>query len=150
MCIKYHTIHHTPYTAGEKELYQQSQCFVPITSKVLVIRHASDATRMIDEAIYTALKEMKPVYLEIPVNLATFKVPVPADWSLPSGLPAPASDPITLQQAKADILTCINAAVKPVLLAGTSPPLTLPMSLCHPILPHPPPSPHSAGNDQPA
>ena len=36
---------------------------------------------MIDEAILTALREKKPVYLEIPVNLNSQKIPIPSPLS---------------------------------------------------------------------
>ncbi len=111
-----HIIHHT---VGELDLYQQSKCFSPIVAGTYVIRHHSDAARMIDEAIYTALRRRKPVYLEVPVNLATYKIPAPVSWSDPSEYPRQASDPVSLAAAKYDILAAINAAVKPVLIAGS-------------------------------
>jgi TPP-dependent 2-oxoacid decarboxylase len=39
---------------------------------------------MIDEAIITALYEMKPVYLEIPVNINGQKIPIPSPISFTS------------------------------------------------------------------
>ena len=40
-----------------------------------------DAAVMIDEAILTALREKKPVYLEIPVNLNSQKIATPSPLS---------------------------------------------------------------------
>eukprot|EP00981_Chlorochromonas_danica_P015862 scaffold14717_cov168-Ochromonas_danica.AAC.9 len=111
-----HIIHHT---IGEVDIYQQSKCYEPIVAKTLVARHHSDCARMIDDAIHTALTKRKPVYLEIPVNLSTFKIPAPIDWSSPADLPKPYSDPATLSAAKDAILASLNASVKPVLLAGS-------------------------------
>lgn len=36
---------------------------------------------MIDDAILTALREKKPVYLEIPVNMNSQKIPIPSPLS---------------------------------------------------------------------
>ena len=68
-------VHHT---IGEIELYQSSKCFEPVVAKTFVIRHISDAARVIDGAILTALTERKPVYLELPVNLSQLPVADPS------------------------------------------------------------------------
>lgn len=111
-----HIIHHT---IGEHDLYQQSRCYEPIVTKTCVIKHLSDCSRMIDDAIRTALQRKKPVYLEIPVNLANARIPAPMPWSDVQDLPKPSSDPVTLSAAKEAVLHALTAAVKPVLLAGS-------------------------------
>jgi pyruvate decarboxylase len=111
-----HIIHHT---IGERELYQQSKCFEPIVAKTFVIRHLNDCAPMIDSAIETALKLRKPVYLEVPVNLATAKINAPIDIVSPKTYETPSSDPVSLATAKEDVLNALNAAVKPVILVGS-------------------------------
>lgn len=110
-----HRIHHT---IGELEIYQQSKCYEPVVAKTLIIRHAADAAKMIDDAIYTCLTEKKPVYLEIPVNLATLPIPEPVSIQSVSDYGKKASDPVALKDAAAAIAKSIEASVKPVLVAG--------------------------------
>lgn len=111
-----HLVHHT---IGEHDIYQQSKCFEPIVAKSLVIRHPDDAARMIDEAIHTAIYERKPVYLEVPVNLAVHKIEAPVPITDIRTLPPRPSDPVTLDIAVNEIVKGIENSVKPVLLAGS-------------------------------
>lgn len=111
-----HIIHHT---IGERELYQQSQCFKPIVAKTFVIRHPDEAASMIDEALTLAVKLRKPVYIEVPVNLATFKIDAPAPMAESLARQPPASDSVTLEAVVDAVLDSLRAAVKPVLLAGS-------------------------------
>lgn len=109
----HHVLHHT---IGEKELYQASRCFEPVVRKTIVIRHLDEATAQIDEALTLCLRDKKPVYLEIACNLANARVPAPGPLTLP---PAPIpSDPASLAAAVDAALAHLQAAVKPVLLAG--------------------------------
>jgi pyruvate decarboxylase len=70
---------------------------------------------MIDQAIYSAITEKKPVYLEIPCNLACFKVPEPTPYNFTLNK---TSDPEALTAAVDDILAHIKASVKPILIGG--------------------------------
>jgi pyruvate decarboxylase len=110
-----HLIHHT---IGEYDIYQQSRCFEPIVAKTFVVRHHTDASRMIDEAIFLAVSQKKPVYLEIPVNLSTFKIDEPTPITSIVEYSKKTSDPIALRNATEAIVKSIQASVKPVLLAG--------------------------------
>lgn len=74
---------------------------------------------MIDEAIFTALTKKKPVYLEVPVNLALFPIPEPNRIDGGNNYPRPTSDAASLEAAVDDILKAIDASVKPVMLAGS-------------------------------
>ncbi|MFZ4775580.1 MAG: thiamine pyrophosphate-binding protein [Terrimicrobiaceae bacterium] len=108
-----HLLHHT---IGERDIYQAVRCFEPVVAATFVIRHASDAPGMIDAAVSTCLARRKPVYLEIACNLASAKVPAPAPLTLP---PAPrAPDALALEAAVCAAAERINAATKPVLVAG--------------------------------
>jgi len=107
-----HLIHHT---IGLKNFYQSVEVFKPVTHKTFVITHHSDITRMIDQAIFSAISAKKPVYLEIPCNLAQFQVPEPTPFNFAY---TPVSDPGALRTAVMDIQAYISASVKPVLIAG--------------------------------
>eukprot|EP01038_Epipyxis_sp_PR26KG_P010972 gene10972-14736_t len=110
-----HLIHHT---IGEYEIYQQSKCYEPIVAKTFVVRHPSDAARMIDEALSVCLSQRKPVYLEIPVNLATFKIDGPTIQTNAIEYYKKLSDFAALNAAAEAIIKSIRASVKPVLVAG--------------------------------
>lgn len=109
-------IHHT---IGERDIYQQSECFKPIVAKSFVIRHPREAAQMIDEAILTALTRRKPVYLELAVNLSLYPIAAPTPISLAPDHPRPASDFASLDAVVEDILHGIEGSVKPVLIAGS-------------------------------
>ena len=111
-----HIIHHT---IGERDLYQQSRCYEPIVANTFVIRHPAEAAQMIDAALRTCMNKRKPVYLEIPVNLATVKIDEPMPISSLSAYGSPTSDPSSLIAAKVSILKSIKNSVKPVLIAGS-------------------------------
>eukprot|EP01038_Epipyxis_sp_PR26KG_P012492 gene12492-16758_t len=110
-----HIIHHS---IGEIELYQQSKCYDNFVVKSFSIRHPDDAARMIDESIALCVTHKLPVYLELPVNLATFKIDAPTPMSKLTDIHVRKSDQIAMDAAAAVILNCISASVKPVLVAG--------------------------------
>ncbi len=108
-----HLLHHT---IGERDFYQAAKCFEPVVAATYVIRQAADAAGMIDAAVTTCLAKRKPVYLEIACNLAAAKVVAPAPLALPPALKAP--DSLALEAAITAAAERINAATKPVLVAG--------------------------------
>ncbi|BDD59058.1 hypothetical protein MAP00_004296 [Monascus purpureus] len=73
-----HLLHHT---LGTHNFDYQLEMAKNITCCAVAIRRASDAPRLIDEAIRNALRARKPAYIEIPTNLA----------GQPCSLPGPAS-----------------------------------------------------------
>jgi TPP-dependent 2-oxoacid decarboxylase len=108
-----HRVHHT---IGEAELYQCAKCFEPVVAETLIVRHVDDAAAMIDRAVMMCLARRKPVYLEIACNLAG----VPLPEAMPISLPpcrSPA-DPMSLDAAVAALAAKIDAAARPVLVAG--------------------------------
>ncbi|MFY8215432.1 MAG: thiamine pyrophosphate-binding protein [Chthoniobacterales bacterium] len=108
-----HRIHHT---LGETDFYQTERCFAPVVAKTFNIRNLQEAPQLIDAAITTCLATRKPVYLEIACNLAGAAIPAPHPLTLP---PVPvASDAAALAAAVDAAAARINAAVKPVLVAG--------------------------------
>lgn len=111
-----HIIHHT---IGERDFYQQSECYKHVVAKTFVIRHPNDAPRMIDEAVFTAFQQRKPVYLELPVNLSLHPISEPNPIDDFSNYPRCASDTISLNSAVDDIIAAIETSTRPVLLAGS-------------------------------
>lgn len=115
-----HLVHHT---IGEKDLYQQSKCFEPVVAKCFVIKHVTDASQMIDEAILLAMQKKKPVYLEVPVNLSTVKIdyPIHIDQLSKQNLLECTTiiDSSCMSSAIEDIGRSIRASVKPVIIAGS-------------------------------
>ena len=93
-----HLLHHT---IGERDLYQAARCFEPVVRKVFVIRHATDAPQMIDEAVTLCLRGKKPVYLEIACNLAAAAVPKPTALTFPPASPRSSQSSLTAAVAAA-------------------------------------------------
>ena len=105
-------LHHT---IGKVDYDYQREIFGRVTVESIIIRHASEAPTQIDRAIDAALHHRKPVYLEIPCNLAnaTTSAPHPRTFDAP-----PTVDAATLAAAVDHAAEVINAAIKPALVAG--------------------------------
>ena len=72
---------------------------------------------MIDNAISTCLKTLKPVYLEIPCNLALQLLPSPCPMDAMRRSHA-SSDATSLNACTEHMIYLLNTAKKPVLVAG--------------------------------
>lgn len=105
-------LHHT---IGLVDYSYQREMFARVTAASIIVRHAGEAPAAIDRAIDTALRLRKPVYLEIPGNLAGAATSVPGPRTL--GL-TPAPDSAALIAAADHAAEVLNAAVKPALVAG--------------------------------
>ena len=105
-------LHHT---IGLVDYSYQREMFARVTAASTIIRHAREAPAQIDAAIDTALRLRKPVYVEIPCNLAGATTSAPGPRTLGSAPPADAASLVAAVDHAADVL---NAAVKPVLVAG--------------------------------
>ncbi len=108
-----HLLHHT---TGEQDFFQAARCFTPVVAEVFQIQHLEDAAQKIDAAITTCLTRSKPVYLEIACNLAEAALTAPTPLTLPPAQQLP--DPYALNAAVSAAAARIQAAVKPVLVAG--------------------------------
>lgn len=108
-----HLIHHS---TGEPDFGQAARCFAPVVAGTYVVRRAADAPALIDEAVRVCLAKRKPVYLEIACNIAAVPIAPPTPLTLPP--PRIPSDPAALAAAVAAVREMVDAAVKPVLLAG--------------------------------
>lgn len=105
-------LHHT---VGKVDYGDQREIFRRVTVDAVVIRNAEEAPERIDHAIDTALRMQKPVYLEVPSNLANAKTSAPHPRIFAT---APAVDETSLDKAVNHAADLLNAAVKPALVAG--------------------------------
>jgi pyruvate decarboxylase len=105
-------LHHS---LGEVRYGYVREMFAPVTAAAVIIRHAEDAPRLIDQTIATALRRRKPVYLEIACNIAALEVPVPKPYQFRQ---KPTSNPKSLKEAVKNAAAFLNAASKPVAVGG--------------------------------
>lgn len=108
-----HLVHHA---LGTLDLRYPLDFARRITCEAVAITHPEEAPHLIDKAIRAALREKKPVYIEIPCNLASAQCskPEPMDW-----LETPKSDPASLDAAVRAVAQFLERAVRPVMLAGS-------------------------------
>ena len=106
-------LHHT--LATEDYSYVR-EIFAKITAHSVFIHRPSDAPMQIDTAISIALEAKKPVYIEIACNIANAAVSLPTQRALNSKR---LSDTSSLAAAIKEAAEQLNAAVKPVLIAGS-------------------------------
>lgn len=105
-------LHHT---TGQAHYDYVMEMFRPVTCRSVIVRNVDEAPAVIDETIQACLIEKKPVYLEIPCNLAACEVPAPVPKRFDVHLH---SDADTLAAAVEHAAEFLNAARKPVLVAG--------------------------------
>jgi TPP-dependent 2-oxoacid decarboxylase len=109
---EYELLHHT---LGKVDYEYQRAIFARVTAEAVVVHHPTEAPYQIDQTIGTALRQRKPVYLEIACNIANAPVSQPHACSFQTILP---SDPQALEAAVAHATDQLNGADKPVLVAG--------------------------------
>ncbi|PJD92511.1 MAG: pyruvate decarboxylase [Legionella sp.] len=106
-------LHHT--LATEHNDYVR-QMFAHVTVHTVTIHQPHDAPAQIDAAIAMAVAQKKPVYIEIACNIAGLDVSEPTKRSFIHHVE---SDPAALSAALQEASKQLNAAVKPVLIAGS-------------------------------
>lgn len=109
---EYELLHHT---LGRVDYRYQRDIFARVTADAVIVRHPVEAPRQIDTALATALRERKPVYIEIACNIAAAPTSPPNPSSFHH---ARRSDADALSAAVACAAERLAAAVKPVLVAG--------------------------------
>lgn len=107
-------LHHT---IGTTDYSYQEEMFRPVTCKTVRILTAEEAPAKIDDAVATALRESKPCYIEIASNLADAECPEPQPKQFPRAWELP-YDADAVEQAADAVAKQLNAAEKPILLAG--------------------------------
>ncbi|MFH1874067.1 MAG: thiamine pyrophosphate-binding protein [Pseudomonadota bacterium] len=105
-------LHHT---LAEVNYTYVRDMFRPITADAVIVHHLADAPVQIDQAIETALRTKKPVYLEIACNIPALEVSAPCKREFNHAL---ASDKVALNDAVEHAASFLNKATKPVLVAG--------------------------------
>src|ERR1700760_941621 len=113
-----HIMHHT---TGTHDFSDQYEVCRQVTCEAVRILHADNAPTLIDQAISTALRERKPVYIEIACNLSAAPCPEPApiDTLLASTmLSFQPTNPRALTAAVDRAGQLLENAKKPILLAG--------------------------------
>jgi pyruvate decarboxylase len=109
----FHLLHHT---LGTHDFTYQLEMAKKITCAAVAIQRAEDAPRLIDHAIRSALLIKKPVYIEIPTNLAGAPCNPPGPISTVTE--PEQSDPASLAAAIKLGAQFLKGKLKPVLLAG--------------------------------
>jgi pyruvate decarboxylase len=112
----YNSNHFVHHTLGTHEFSDQYEMFRRVTCAAVRIMHADNAPAMIDHAISMALRERKPVYIEIACNLAGALCPEPAPYETiwaPEG-----SNPYAMEAAVERASAMLADAQRPMLLAG--------------------------------
>ncbi|TQD83230.1 hypothetical protein C1H46_031193 [Malus baccata] len=105
-------LHHT---IGLPDFSQELRCFQTVTCYQAVVNNLEDAHEMIDTAISTALKESKPVYINISCNLAGIPHPTFSREPVPFSLSPKLSNNLGLEAAVEAAAEFLNKAVKPVM-----------------------------------
>lgn len=106
-------LHHTLATEHNDFVRRM---FAHVTAHTVFIHRPGDAPFQIDEAIAIAMEQSKPVYIEIACNIAGMSVSSPTPRALNNHR---SSDTSALHEALRDASEKLNAAVKPVLIAGS-------------------------------
>ena len=92
----------------------QLKVFEQLTVAAAVLDNPQTAAREIDRVLSAAVHAKQPVYIELPRDMVN--APITVEPQPPR--PAPAADPTALREAVAEVLARLNAAERPVILAG--------------------------------
>lgn len=106
-------LHHT--LGNEDHLFVRDM-YERITAHAVRIHKHENAAMQIDKAIDIAILEKKPVYIEIACNIANYPVSSPTKRAFNAKR---VSDSSSLDAAINDAAEKLNAATKPVLIAGS-------------------------------
>jgi indolepyruvate decarboxylase len=109
---KYRLLHHT---LGEVDYDYVRDMFERVTVEAVTVQHPDKAAQQIDYAIGQALYHKKPVYIEIACNIAGIEINAPTCTAM---RPRMETCQTTLECAVEHASELLNAAVKPVLVAG--------------------------------
>ncbi len=93
----------------------QLDIFSRLTACAVLLRESDSACDQIDRAIATCLREKRPVYIEVPVDMVNKTCRRPKEIFLP---PKPASDPEALAECVAESVALLSSAGSAAILAG--------------------------------
>lgn len=94
----------------------QLKVFEQLTEAATVLDNPQTAAREIDRVLAAAVRHKRPVYIELPRDMANATIDVPATQPQ-AARPSHQPDPVALREAVAEALERINAAERPVILA---------------------------------
>ncbi len=97
-----------------RDFTTQLEIFEKVTVASVAIEEPSSAPRLIDETLAACIRQMRPVYIELPRDIVDKRCPAPQPWK-PRRL---VSDKPVLQEAVAEAAEMLRAAKRPVILAG--------------------------------
>jgi indolepyruvate decarboxylase len=103
-------LHHT---IGDMNL--QRDIFERITQDAVVLLSPTQAVRQIDELLAACVRYSRPVYIEIPADMATEGCETPGPWTPDASLHV---DEDVLEEALGETCEAIARASHPVILAG--------------------------------
>ena len=106
--------HHPLLHHKVKDYDTQFKIFQELTVASTVLNNADTACREIDRVLAAALRFKRPVYIELPRDMAAAPC-LPVDTPLPVAEPSHAA---ALQEAIQEATALINGARQPVILAG--------------------------------
>ncbi|KAJ5355633.1 hypothetical protein N7517_010242 [Penicillium concentricum] len=109
----FNILHHT---IGTHDFEYQLEMAKKITVAAVSIRRAADAPHLIDSTIRQALLNKKPVYIEIPTNLANQPCVPPGPES--AILESVKSDPLVLKEAVHQAARFLSHKIKITILVG--------------------------------
>ena len=98
-----------------KSFESQHKIYQEVTEYAAILDDPRTAAGHIGKALETATKVKRPVYLEIPRDMASAEIDPPGDQSLQLSL---ADDPDAVEEAAREITERLNAAERPVLIVG--------------------------------
>jgi len=110
--VEHQILHHT---TAEVDYKYCKDIFAHVTALSVIIEHVHEASYQIDNAILTAIRTKKPVYIELACNIATSEIPAPQPLNFFSSC---SSDPESLNAAVNQATAFLNAAEKPILVGG--------------------------------
>ena len=108
-----HLLHHT---IGELDLQRRS--YDQITAACVVLINPEQAPRQIDETISVCLRQRRPVYIEIPIDIVDSPCKDPGPFKVDVSIPSVKE---TLAEAVAEAAAILKKAKRPVILAGVEP-----------------------------
>ncbi|MDH3211109.1 MAG: thiamine pyrophosphate-binding protein [Myxococcales bacterium] len=102
-----------------KDVESQARIFAEVTCTARILRHPELAAEQIHATVRVISDEHRPGYLEIHRDMVDVAISVPkhiVDWN--GSFPRPASDARKLSEAVADVVARLEAARRPLLIAG--------------------------------
>lgn len=110
-----HILHHT---IGLSDWNQEMRCFQHVTCDQVQVHHLDSAHEAVDHCMASALRQRKPVYINVCCNLAGKTHPTFEGISIPFSIYPRQSNKASLRAAVDAAAEFLNAATKPVLVAG--------------------------------